>query len=190
MNIGADDLQYKQLSIGANFAIKGGTNVTTTSDANGNITINGADLTSYVQNTNVAWRKGDQAGTYQDVIVNNTVQFRGYNGITVSHITNGIGITGPSVLWRIAADDDQYKTVGVNQNIKLIGGSGITTTSDSSGNITITAGGGAITLDSLANVTTTNPQNNDILVYNNNQWVNTPNTAGDLDPIVAAIALG
>lgn len=190
LNIGADDLQYKQLSIGANFAIKGGTNVTTTSDANGNITINGADLTSYVQNTDVAWRKGDQAGTYQDVTVNNTVQFRGYNGITVSHITNGIGITGPSVLWRIAADDDQYKTVGVNQNIKLIGGSGITTTSDASGNITITAGGGAITLGSLANVTTTNPQNNDILVYNNNQWVNTPNTAGDLDPIVAAIALG
>lgn len=190
LNIAANDLTYRALSLGANFAIKAGANITTTSDTNGNITITGPDLTSLVQNTDVAWRKGDQAGTYEDVTVNETVQFRGYNGITVSHITGGIGITGPSVLWRIAADDDQYKTVGVNQNIKIIGGTGINTSSDANGNITIDSGGGGIALGDISNVTTTNPQNNDILVYSGNQWVNTPNTAGDLDPIVAAIALG
>ena len=190
LNIAANDLTYRALSLGANFAIKAGANITTTSDANGNITITGPDLAPFVQNTDVAWRKGDQAGTYEDVTVNETVQFLGYNGITVSHITGGIGITGPSVLWRIAADDDQYKTVGVNQNIKIIGGTGINTSSDANGNITIESGGGGIVLGDISNVTTTNPQNNDILVYNGNQWVNTPNTAGDLDPIVAAIALG
>tara|TARA_B100000424_G_C22943516_1_gene502035 strand:- start:875 stop:2323 length:1449 start_codon:yes stop_codon:yes gene_type:complete len=190
LNIAANDLTYRSLSLGANFAIKAGTNISTASDTNGNITVTGPDLTPYIQNTDVAWRKGDQAGTYQNVIINEAVQFRGYNGITVAHITEGIGIYGPSVLWRISADDDQYKTVSVNQDIKIIGGTGINTSSDANGNITINSGGGGIALGDISNVTTTNPQNNDILVYNGNQWVNTPNTAGDLDPIVAAIALG
>ena len=48
ISIGADDSTLREINSDESFLILGGTNITTASDAEGNITINGPDLSSYL----------------------------------------------------------------------------------------------------------------------------------------------
>ena len=49
LNVGADDSTMRDINAGEGFKILGGTNITTASDAEGNITITGPTLTTYQQ---------------------------------------------------------------------------------------------------------------------------------------------
>ena len=133
--VGADDSTMRGVGDLEGIKIIGGTNVTTTSDAEGNITINASASGSY------SWSIGADDSTLRAIGSGESVKIIGGTGITTSsdaegNITiNGHGIFGFSV----GADDSTLREIGSGESFKIIGGTNVTTSSDSEGNITIDA---------------------------------------------------
>ena len=133
--VGADDSTMRGVNDLEGIKIIGGTNVTTSSDAEGNVTINASASGSY------SWSIGADDSTLRAIGSGESVKIIGGTGITTSsdaegNITiNGHGIFGFSV----GADDSTLREIGSGESFKIIGGTNVTTSSDSEGNITIDA---------------------------------------------------
>jgi len=132
--VGADDSTMRGVGDLEGIKFIGGTGITTSSDAEGNITIDGAGAT-------YSWSIGADDSTLREIGSGESVKIIGGTGITTSsdaegNITiNGHGIFGFSV----GADDSTLREIGSGESFKIIGGTNVTTSSDSEGNITIDA---------------------------------------------------
>ena len=116
-SIGADDSTMRVVKQSENIKILGGTNLTTSSDAEGNVTVNFVNpgyITSGLE-----------------------------TGDNVSELANDAGYI--SQLF-VTGDDSTVRTVVKDETIKFAGTGNITTTTDAEGNITIDGGNEAITL--------------------------------------------
>ena len=116
-SIGADDSTMRVVKQSENIKILGGTNLTTSSDAEGNITVNFVNpgyITSGLE-----------------------------TGDNVSELVNDAGYI--SQLF-VTGDDSTVRTVVKDETIKFAGTGNITTTTDAEGNITIDGGNETITL--------------------------------------------
>jgi len=116
-SIGADDSTMRVVKQSENIKILGGTNLTTSSDAEGNITVNFVNpgyITSGLE-----------------------------TGDNVSELANDAGYI--SQLF-VTGDDSTVRTVVKDETIKFAGTGNITTTTDAEGNITIDGGNETITL--------------------------------------------
>jgi len=121
-SIGADDSTLRVIGAGEGVLIQGGTNISTTSDAEGNITITN-DFTQDFAYSSL---------TGAPTIPSNT-----------SDLTNDSGfITADQVpttyTFDVGADDSTMRTINSGEGVRFIGGTNISTTSDAEGNITIT----------------------------------------------------
>lgn len=116
-SIGADDSTMRVVKQSENIKILGGTNLTTSSDAEGNVTVNFVNpgyITSGLE-----------------------------TGDNVSELANDAGYI--SQLF-VTGDDSTVRTVVKDETIKFAGTGNITTTTDTEGNITIDGGNETITL--------------------------------------------
>ena len=116
-SIGADDSTMRVVKQSENIKILGGTNLTTSSDAEGNVTVNFVNpgyITSGLE-----------------------------TGDNVSELANDAGYI--SQLF-VTGDDSTVRTVVKDETIKFAGTGNITTTTDAEGNITIDGGNETITL--------------------------------------------
>jgi hypothetical protein len=155
--VGADDSTMRGIGDLEGVKIIGGTNVTTTSDAEGNITIdatgtyNDTDVASYlgafdfdlIPDGNSTRDIGSATNRVKDIYTLGTINMDGYNFGPTSGTElywNGAEvITDSHTILNIGADDSTLRAVGVGEGIKIIGGTNVTTSSDAEGNITIDA---------------------------------------------------
>ena len=72
--ISADNDTYRNIIVGNRKKVSGTQNVSTTSDAVGNIVIAGPDLSNYVQNTATAFSITTDDTTTDPVLINETIQ--------------------------------------------------------------------------------------------------------------------
>ena len=120
-SIGADDSTMRVVKQSENIKILGGTNLTTSSDAEGNITVN-FDNPGFIT-----------AGLE--------------SGDNVSELVNDAGyITLSDVRFNVAADDSTVRQVNASETITFQGTGSTTVASDAEGNITIDSGNETITL--------------------------------------------
>ena len=118
--ISADNDTYRNIIVGNRIKVSGTQNVSTTSDAVGNIVISGPDLSNYVQNTATAFSITTDDTTTDPVLINETIQIKGGNNITTSNDgSGGIVISGPANLLNIGADDLQYKQLSIGANFAI-----------------------------------------------------------------------
>ena len=119
--IGADDSTMRVVKQSENIKILGGTNLTTSSDAEGNITVNFVNpgfITAGLE-----------------------------SGDNVSELVNDAGyITLSDVRFNVAADDSTVRQVNASETITFQGTGSTTVASDAEGNITIDSGNETITL--------------------------------------------
>jgi len=119
--IGADDSTMRVVKQSENIKILGGSNITTSSDAEGNITVDFANP-GYIT-----------AGLE--------------SGDNVSELVNDAGyITLSDVRFNVAADDSTVRQVNASETITFQGTGSTTVASDAEGNITIDSGNETITL--------------------------------------------
>lgn len=116
-SIGADDSTMRVVKQSENIKILGGTNLTTSSDAEGNITVNFVNP-GYITS-------GLETGNNVSELVND------------ANYISQLFVTG---------DDSTVRTVVKDETIKFAGTGNITTTTDTEGNITIDGGNETITL--------------------------------------------
>ena len=116
-SIGADDSTMRVVKQSENIKILGGTNLTTSSDAEGNVTVNFVNP-GYITS-------GLETGDNVSELVND------------ANYISQLFVTG---------DDSTVRTVVKDETIKFAGTGNITTTTDAEGNITIDGGNETITL--------------------------------------------
>ena len=116
-SIGSDDSTMRVVKQSENIKILGGTNLTTSSDAEGNITVNFVNP-GYITS-------GLETGNNVSELVND------------ANYISQLFVTG---------DDSTVRTVVKDETIKFAGTGNITTTTDAEGNITIDGGNETITL--------------------------------------------
>ena len=122
-NVAADDSTMREISSEETIKFIGAGGITTASDAEGNITITGPNLSSYATETYVT--------------------SRGYiTGLSYNDLTDKPNLAG-TYTFNVAADDSTLRTIGSEETIKFVGAGGITTASDAEGSITITQGAAA-----------------------------------------------
>ena len=122
-NVAADDSTLRTISSEETIKFIGAGGITTASDAEGNITITGPNLSSYATETYVT--------------------SRGYiTGLSYNDLTDKPNLAG-TYTFNVAADDSTLRTIGSEETVKFIGSGGITTASDAEGSITITQGAAA-----------------------------------------------
>ena len=154
--IGADDSTMRPISSGENIKIIGGTNITTSSDAEGNITI----TNGFTQDFAYASLTGAPTN--------------------ISEFTNDAGYvtSADTFSFSVTADDSTLRSVDAGSSIQFIGGTNITTSSDADGNITITGATIPSDIQDLGNVTITSPQTGQVLKWNGSAWVNDTDAVG------------
>jgi hypothetical protein len=119
--IGADDSTLRTVKQGEGIKIIGGTNLTTSSDAEGNITV--------------------------DFVNPGYITTGLVTGDNVSELVNDAGyITLSDVRFNVAADDSTVRQVNASETITFKGTGSTTVASDAEGNITIDSGNETITL--------------------------------------------
>ena len=140
-SVGADDSTLRNISAGESFKIIGGTAITTSSDAEGNITITGvaqdfswSSITG-TPTTLSGYGITDAATSAQGALADSAVQ----PGDNISNLVNDAGYitTYDQYKFSIAADDSTLREVGNDETVKFIGSQNVTTSSDAEGNITI-----------------------------------------------------
>ena len=139
--IGADDSTMRDVNAGEDVKILGGGEVTTASDAEGNITVSFTQDKTWgvitgTPTTLSGYGITDAATSAQGALADSAVQ----PGDNVSTLVNDAGyITNADIFrFNIAADDSTTREVTKDETVKFIGGTAITTASDAEGNITIT----------------------------------------------------
>ena len=133
-SVAADDSTQRLISTDEVIKFTGAGGITTSSDAEGNITITGPSLTGYATETFVTTR-----GYLTSV-----------GTISYNDLTDKPNLAS-TYTFNVAADDSTLRTIGSEETVKFIGAGGITTSSDAEGAITITQA----TTSSLVNGTKT-----------------------------------
>src|SRR5210317_1231769 len=139
--VGADDSTARNVSLGEQVNFLGGGEVTTTSDAEGNITVSFTQDKTWgvitgTPTTLAGYGITDAATSAQGALADSAVQ----PGDNVSTLVNDAGYITNADIFRfsVGADDSTLREVTKDESIKFIGGTAITTSSDAEGNITIT----------------------------------------------------
>ena len=198
--IGADDSTIRTVNPGESISFLGGTNITTSSDIEGNITIEGPDLSNYAEDATFTGQVSFN-GTGNSVLINDTLRiaetgsglrmtnvgaFDNNNGDFRVFGSNGLqllanGSTGSGI--EIASNgaiafNDEYTfptTDGTNGQVLLTNGNGTLYWA------TLSGGGGPISLDSLTDVSISSPSTGQVLKYNGTEWTAQDDTAGYSD---------
>lgn len=140
-NIVADDSTVRKITLGETFGILGAGPVTTSSDAEGNITINSNPTIDQVLGNGSITTKSIRVG---QVIVGSEYSLpttKGANG-TVLGMNNGqlqfiAGGSGQAL--RVRADDSTEQTISSGEALAFLGAGNVTTSSNAEGEITITS---------------------------------------------------
>jgi hypothetical protein len=139
--IGADDSTMRDVNAGEDVKILGGGEVTTASDAEGNITVSFTQDKTWgvitgTPTTLSGYGITDAATSAQGALADSAVQ----PGDNVSTLVNDAGYITSADIFRfnIAADDSTTREVTKDETVKFIGSQNVTTASDAEGNITIT----------------------------------------------------
>jgi hypothetical protein len=152
-SIAGDDSTLREISNGESIKISGSSGITVTTDAEGNVTITGPDLSSYATQSYV---NNSQATVLNEL--DSRISSLSYNNLKDKPNLAG------TYSWSIAADDSTLRTISSDETVKFVGAGGITTASDAEGKITITGTtvdlSNYVTLDgeqTLTNKTLTSP---------------------------------
>ena len=139
--IGADDSTMRDVNAGEDVKILGGGEVTTASDAEGNITVSFTQDKTWgvitgTPTTLSGYGITDAATSAQGALADSALQ----SGDNVSTLVNDAGyITNADIFkFSVGADDSTLREITKDESIKFIGAQNITTASDAEGNITIT----------------------------------------------------
>ena len=157
-SIAGDDSTLREIANGESIKITGSSGVTVTTDAEGNVTITGPNLSSYATQSYVTSQGYITSSALTGLATETYVTTRGYitssalTGLaTESYVTSRGYITGLSwnqltdkpnlagtYSFNVAADDSTLREISSDETVKFIGAGGITTSSDAEGAITIT----------------------------------------------------
>ena len=165
-SIAGDDSTLREISNGESIKITGASGITVTTDAEGNVTITGPNLTSYATQSYVTTQGYITSSALTgyaltSAIPTNNNQLTNGSGYitssaltglaTESYVTSRGYITGLSwnqltdkpnlaatYSFNVAADDSTLREISADETVKFIGAGGVTTASDAEGNITIT----------------------------------------------------
>ena len=131
-SIAADDSTQKEISSGEVVKFIGGIGISTSSDSEGNITIDGfsGDYDDLANKPSIPVNTSD--------LVNDSgfIDSSALNGLASEQFVLNQGYLKTSS-WNISADDSVSRTIENGETVKISGSQGITTSSDSEGNITI-----------------------------------------------------
>jgi hypothetical protein len=145
-NIAADDSTLREISADETVKFIGASGITTASDAEGNITITGPNLSSYALTTAIPTNNNQltngsgyiTTAALTGLATESFVTTRGYlTSLSWDELTNKPNLAG-TYSWSIAADDSTQVEISAGNLVKIKGAGGITTSSDAEGNITIT----------------------------------------------------
>lgn len=205
--IGADDSTIRTVNPGESVSFLGSDGVTTASDAEGNITISGPDLTNYVQLTGSTFTgQVSFNGTGNSVLISDTLRIAGtgsglrMTGVGAFDNNNGdFRVFGSNGLQLLASGSDgsgieiaESGAVTFNNQFTFPtadGSNGQVLVTDGSGSVswqTISSGGGSsvASLYDLTNVSvdTNTLAEGDVLQWNGTNWVaGTATVGGTLD---------
>jgi hypothetical protein len=126
-SIAGDDSTLREISNGESIKISGSSGITVTTDAEGNVTITGPNLSSYATQSYV---NNSQATVLNEL--DSRISSLSYNNLKDKPNLAG------TYSWSIAADDSTLREISASESVKFVGAGGITTSSDTEGNITIT----------------------------------------------------
>ena len=194
--IGADDSTIRTVNPGESVSFLGSGGITTSTDVEGNVTINGPDLSSYVTTTatqsldldsnnitgvdtlrineNGAGLRMTNVGAFD----NNSGTFRIFGSTAVQLLAGGSNGSGISIANSGAITFNNEFTFpttdGANGQVLVTNGNGTVTWA------TLSGGGAALTtINSIPDVDTNGATEGDVLVYDGTNWVAQENTAGD-----------
>jgi hypothetical protein len=165
-SIAGDDSTLREISNGESIKITGASGITVTTDAEGNVTITGPNLTSYATQSYVTtqgyitssaltgYALTSAIPTNNNQLTNGSgyitssaltglatesyVTSRGYiTGLSWNQLTDKPNLAG-TYSFNVAADDSTLREISADETVKFIGAGGVTTASDAEGNITIT----------------------------------------------------
>ena len=126
-SISGDDSTLREISNGESIKISGSSGITVTTDAEGNVTITGPNLSSYATQSYV---NNSQATVLNEL--DSRISSLSYNNLKDKPNLAG------TYSWSIAADDSTLREISASESVKFVGAGGITTSSDAEGKITIT----------------------------------------------------
>ena len=126
-SIAGDDSTLREILNGESIKISGSSGITVTTDAEGNVTITGPNLSSYATQSYV---NNSQATVLNEL--DSRISSLSYNNLKDKPNLAG------TYSWSIAADDSTLRTISSDETVKFVGAGGITTSSDDEGKITIT----------------------------------------------------
>ena len=136
-SIAADDSTLREISAGESVKFTGAGGITTASDAEGNITITGPNLSSYATQTYVTTQGYITSAELTGLATESFVTTRGYiTGLSWNQLTDKPNLAG-TYSFNVAADDSTSVAVNADNTIKFIGGTDVSTTVDADGNVTI-----------------------------------------------------
>ena len=137
-NVAADDSTMREISSDETVKFIGAGGITTASDAEGNITITGPNLSSYATQTYVTTQGYITSAALTGLATESYVTTRGYiTGLSYNDLTDKPNLAG-TYTFNVAADDSTMREISSEESIKFVGAGGVTTASDAEGNITIT----------------------------------------------------
>jgi hypothetical protein len=137
-SIAGDDSTLREISNGESIKITGASGITVTTDAEGNVTITGPNLTSYATQSYVTTQGYITSAALIGLATENYVTSRGYiTGLSWNQLTDKPNLAG-TYSFNVAADDSTLREISADETVKFIGAGGVTTASDAEGNITIT----------------------------------------------------
>lgn len=188
--IGADDSTIRTVGPGETVSFLGASGITTASDAEGNITISGPDLSNYAQDATFTGQVSFN-GTGNSVLINDTLRIAetgsGLRMTNVGAFDNNNGdfrVFGSNGL-QLLANGSTGSGIEIASNGAITFNDAFTfpTSDGSNGQVLITdgngslrwetlsgAGGGSSTLDGLIDVNTSGVADGDALVYNGSTW--------------------
>jgi hypothetical protein len=157
-NVAADDSTLRTIGTEETVKFVGAGGITTSSDAEGNITITGPSLAGLATETFVTTQGYITSSALTGLATETYVTTRGYitssaltglatetfvtsqgyiTGLSYNDLTDKPNLAG-TYSWSIAADDSTQIEVASGNLVKIVGSRGVTTTSNSDGQITIT----------------------------------------------------
>ena len=137
-NVAADDSTLREISTDETVKFVGAGGITTSSDAEGAITITGPSLAGLATETFVTTQGYITSSALTGLATESYVTSRGYiTGLSYNDLTDKPNLAG-TYSWSISADDSTQIEISASNSVKIKGAGGITTSSDADGNITIT----------------------------------------------------
>jgi hypothetical protein len=137
-NVAADDSTLREISTDEVIKFTGAGGITTSSDAEGAITITGPSLAGLATETFVTTQGYITSSALTGLATETFVTSRGYiTGLSYNDLTDKPNLAG-TYSWSIAADDSTQLEISAGNLVKVVGARGVTTSSNADGQITIT----------------------------------------------------